>query len=107
VTYDLSIKPNWNEILNVALTNFSASGHRLAEKQNDSFSEVIPMAHDAHKKAAEHHEHAAKARHEAAEHHAKGDHATAHEHSMKAHEHSTAAHEHSTAAHQKSVAHQA
>ena len=30
------------------------------------------MAHDAHKKAAEHHEHAAKAHHAAAEHHAAG-----------------------------------
>jgi hypothetical protein len=43
------------------------------------------MAHDAHKKAAEHHEHAAKAHHAAAEHHAKGDHHTAHEHATKAH----------------------
>ena len=46
------------------------------------------MAHDAHKKAAEHYEHAAEVYHAAAEHHAKGDHEAAHEHATKAQEHS-------------------
>jgi hypothetical protein len=62
------------------------------------------MAHEAHKKAAEHHEHAAKAHHEAAKHHEAGDHEAAAEHTAKAHEHSTAAHGHSTDAHTKSAA---
>ena len=53
------------------------------------------IAHAAHKKASELHEHAARA------HHAKGDHHAAHEYATKAQE----IHDHSTEAHAKPVAH--
>jgi len=72
------------------------------QRQGRKIQEINTMAHEAHRKAAEHHEHAAKAHHAAAAHHEAGDHAAAHEHSEKAHEHSEAAHEHSTEAHSHS-----
>ncbi len=62
------------------------------------------MPQDSHKKAAEHHEIAAKSHRTAAEHHEKGDNKVAAEHATKAHEHSTEAHKHSTEAHAKSAA---
>ena len=77
----------------------------LRDEVDEGFQRGNSMAHDAHKKAAEHHEHAAKAHHAAAAHHAKGDHAAAHEQATKAHEHSETAQAHSTEAHQKSSAH--
>ena len=61
-----------------------------------SIPKDIYMAKDAHNKAAEHHENAAKAHRMAAEHHGKGDHESD---SGKAHEASKAAHEKSE--HQK------
>jgi hypothetical protein len=64
--------------------------------------EEFSMAHEAHRKAAEHHEHAAKAHHAAADHHEQGNHEEAQKLSHLAHEHSAKAHEHSHAAHEKS-----
>ena len=61
------------------------------------------MAHDAHKKAADHDDEAGKAHRTAADHHGKGDDKIAHELSQNAVAASTKAHESSKRAHGKSA----